>query len=42
MRGILLAAGAGGGAVVLSLSPLGCSCQGSREADIIHLIGSHC
>lgn len=23
-------------------SPLGCSCQGSREADIIHLIGSYC
>lgn len=23
-------------------SPLGCSCQGSGEADIIHLIGSHC
>ena len=22
--------------------PLGCSCQGSGEADIIHLIGSHC
>lgn len=25
-----------------SYSPLGCSCQGSREAGIIHLIGSYC
>lgn len=24
-----------------SRSPLGCSCQGSGEADVIHLIGSY-